>query len=168
MDRVNLTLLSLWIHVPVVTAWIGLVMLDVVALATPGLPTAQRARMMMWSRPFVVGAIVLITATGVWQTIDNPIRLITSVEALQQLREQTVYGLALFWKHGCVITTFGLTVLVRFVLAPRLLVSALDLGLETAATAALRERQLLWLSALNLVACLAALLFATRMIWVLH
>jgi hypothetical protein len=65
-----------------------------------------------------------------------------------------------------VLATFLLTLLVRFVLAPRLLVTT-GRANDTAATAAL-QRWLLWLSAFNLVACLGALLTATRMIWVLH
>ena len=143
-----------------ITAWIGLVMLDLFTMLAPGLELHQRLRLVVWSRPFVVIAIPVIIATGVWQTIFNPITVVDSIDALEKLREGTVYGTALFWKHGFVLITFALTVYVRFVVAPRALVSgASDDG---------DQQSLVWLSLANGGACMGALLFATRMIWTLH
>jgi len=164
MDR---TLLSLYVHVPVVTLWIGLVMLDVYATLVPGLEPGQRERMITWSRPLTILAIVVILVTGVWQTMENPLQPgIRSYAELEKLRENT-YGLALFWKHGFVLATFGLTLLVRFFLAPRMGadVTASDGG---AAVAAPRLQMVRWLSLLNLAACAGALVMTTLMIWQLH
>jgi hypothetical protein len=163
---VDPTLLALWLHVPFVTAWVGLVMLDVIALIAPGLTTEQRARIVAWSRPFSIVAIVVILATGVWQTIYNPIREVTSYAALAELRTTTMYGHSLFWKHGFVMATFALTLVARFWIAPRLL--ALSARSSDATALPGMERTLFWVSSLNLAACLAALVLATRMIWALH
>jgi hypothetical protein len=167
VDTDTVTLLSLAIHVPLVTAWIGFVMWDVFAAAAPGLSADQRGRMIAWSRPLVVGGVIVILATGIWQTIHNPLGPeVTSWSTLQELKAKT-YGLALFWKHGFVLATFVLTIVVRFLLAPRLAA-----GTETAGSAGTRTailpRSLLWLSFLNLLACLGALVMATRMVWELH
>ena len=168
MDRGDLTLLSLWVHLPFVTLWIGLVMLDVFVALAPGLDAEQRGRMIAWSRPLVVLAIVVILVTGVWQTFDNPYGIeVTSYARLQELKEKT-YGLALFWKHGFVLATFVLTLLVRFIYAPRLALQAVTADSGAAVAAGQLERAVLWLSLLNLAACLGALIFATRMIWELH
>lgn len=157
------TLIALWLHVPFITAWIGLVMFDAFALFVPGLPRQQRARMVAWSGPFAILAIVVITATGIWQTIDNPFQEIRSYADLSNLKETTTYGLALFWKHGFVLATFGLTLLARFVLAPRLV------RMEDSSPQLPRLHQsLAWTTAANLAACLATLLVATRMVWELH
>jgi hypothetical protein len=166
MSGVTPTLVALWIHIPFITAWIGLVMFDVIALIAPGLTTAQRAGMIAWSRPFVLVAIPVIAVTGILQTIDNPIRAVASYGDLNELKSTTVYGYALFWKHGCVVATFALTVLTRFWAGPRLIRSSAvaDGGTSVAGL----ERSLFWLSSLNLAACLAALVFATRMVWALH
>jgi hypothetical protein len=165
-DTNTLTLLSLAIHVPLVTAWIGFVMWDVFASTAPSLNGEQRGRMIVWSRPFVVLAIVVILVTGIWQTIHNPLGPdVTSWSTLQELKAKT-YGYALFWKHGFVLATFILTILVRFVLAPRLTAEAAAGG-ASAPTVTLR-RTILWLSVLNLLACLGALVMATRMVWELH
>ena len=167
MDRDTLTLLSLWVHIPLVTAWIGLVMFDVFAALAPGLTTAQRGRLITWSRPSAIASIVIIIVTGIWQTMENPLGVpVNSYSTLQDLRERT-YGLALFYKHVFVFITFGLTVLVRFVLAPRLVAVAAAASSGDAAAPRL-ERSVLWLSVLNLAACLGALVFATRMVWELH
>jgi putative copper export protein len=155
------TLVSLWIHVPLVTAWIGLAMLDLLVVCAPGLMTEQRARILTWSRPFTIGAIIVIMFTGVWQTIFNPIREVTSYAELSNLRNTTMYGHALFWKHGFVMATFALTILARFWLAPRLLASE-------AAGSEGSERTLFWVTSLNVAACVGALVLATRMIWTLH
>jgi hypothetical protein len=163
MDR---TLLSLYVHVPFVTMWIGLAMLDSYATIVPGLEPGQRARMISWSRPFTLLAIAVILVTGIVQTIENPfLPGISSYAELERLREGT-YGLALFWKHGFVLATFGLTLLVRFFLAPRItMVAAGDGG---AAAAGSRLQLVRWLSLLNLAACLGALVMTTLMLWQLH
>lgn len=166
VGRVDPTLVALWVHVPLVTAWVGLVLLDVLALVAPGLRASQRAEIVAWSRPFTLLAIVLIVATGIWQTVYNPIREVTSYASLAELRTTTVYGHALFWKHGFVLLTFGLTIAARFWFAPRML--ALERHSPESATSLATERTLFWISSLNLAACLAALVLATRMIWALH
>jgi len=135
-------------------------MLDVLAMTAPGLELRQRVRLVVWSRPFVMVAIPLIIATGIWQTIYNPITVVDSIDALEKLREGTVYGSALFWKHGFVLITFGLTIYARFLAAPKLV--AAPPGEQGNAQA------LVWVSLANGAACLGALLFATRMIWTLH
>lgn len=156
-------LISLWVHVPLATAWIGLVMFDVFAAAAPGLSSIQRGQMIAWSRGLVVAAIVVLMVTGIWQTMHNPISEVRSYSELASLRDRTAYGMALFLKHGFVIATFVLTVIVRFVLAPRLVAAGASGGMAVAG-----ERQILWLSILNLAACLGALVMATRMIYSLH
>jgi hypothetical protein len=163
--------LSLWIHVPLVVGWVGFVMFDLFAALTPGLSLDQRGRMIAWSRWFVVAAIVLIMVTGIYQTIYNPVGPeVTSWATLQELKDKE-YGFALFIKHGFVLATFVLTIVVRFGLAPRLLGrgdGAVSGGGAVAAGALSTDRTIVWLSALNLLACLGALLYATRMIWLLH
>ncbi|MBI2761509.1 MAG: hypothetical protein HYX51_08800 [Chloroflexi bacterium] len=168
----NLTLLSLWVHIPVVTAWIGLVMFDVFAAAAPGLEPGQRKRMLLWSRPFVIAAIILILLTGIRQTIDTPFTgatggQVTSWARLEKLRD-TTYGLALFWKHGAVLATFALTILVRFILAPRITAGELYIsgaGVAVAqAQASSTLRLILWASVLNLAACLGALMMVAIMV----
>ena len=159
------TLISLWIHVPLVTAWIALAMLDLLVVCAPGLTNEQRGRILTWSRPFTIGAIIVIMFTGVWQTIYNPVREVTSYAELSNLRETTMYGYALFWKHGFVVATFALTIIARFWLAPRLLASSPTTSQGGPAPA---ERTLFWVTSLNLAACVGALVLATRMIWTLH
>ena len=172
MSTDNILLLSLWIHVPMVTIWIGLVMFDLYAILAPGLDTAQRARLLTWSCPFVMVAIPVIAATGIWQTIHNPLGDVTSWAALGALKEKT-YGYALFWKHGFVLATFAMTVYVRFFLAKRLAVTTASVaassttGISSGDAGAL-PRSILWVSLANAAACLGALMFATRMIWTLH
>jgi hypothetical protein len=170
---VDLTLISLWFHIPLVTAWIGLVMFDLFAGAAPGLTLAQRARLLGWSRPFVLVAIVLILLTGIRQTMDNPFLHVDSWSTLEKLRDKP-YGLALFWKHGCVLATFTPTIVVRFVLAPRLAEEArgepatIAPGGVAAAVMSPTRRLIVGLSALNLVTCAGALILATVMVWQLH
>jgi putative copper export protein len=167
MTDENLTLFSLWVHVPFVTAWIGFVMFDVFTALVPGLTPGQRGRLIAWSRWFVLIGIVVILATGIWQTMKNPFLEVTSFETLEQLRTRT-YGLMLFFKHGAVLATFALTIIVRFVLAPRLAAVPVTVsGAEAPQKDRLRH-VIAGASILNLLACLAALLFTTRMVWTLH
>jgi len=168
VDKTGLTLIALWLHVPFVTVWVGLVMLDLFASIAPGLDPLQRGRMISWSRPFVILAVVVILATGIWQTIFNPFNEVNSIDALERLRSTTIYGMALFWKHGFVLVTFALTFATRFVLGPRLMATALMEAVDDEASSARQLRSISWIAAANLMACLAALLLATRMVWELH
>ncbi len=164
MSGITPTLIALWIHIPLITAWIGLVLFDVLTLLVPGLTVEQRARMIAWSRPFVGIAMPIILITGIMQSIDNPVRPIESFADLIVLKSTTVYGYALFWKHGFVLATFALTTFARFWVAPRLVAMT---GRSDGTSAGL-ERTLFLASAANLAACLGALIFATRMVWDLH
>jgi hypothetical protein len=169
LDKTGFTLIALWFHVPFVTAWIGLVMFDLFAAVAPGLETHQRARMMTWSRPFVILAVVVIMATGIWQTIFNPFFEVTSYETLERLRTMYVYGMLLFWKHGFVLATFVLTGAIRFILAPRLAATAaVSIAGAVPDDSTRILRSISWIAAANLLACLGALLLATRMVWELH
>ena len=168
MDKTGLTLIALWIHVPVVTAWIGLVMLDLLATLAPGLQAAQRGQIIAWSKPFVIVAVAVILLTGIWQTIYNPFNVVNSLDALERLRTTTVYGMVLFWKHGFVLATFALTYATRFVLAPRLVEAEQAAGGTATSDGSRVLRSIRGLAAANLAACLGALLLATRMVWELH
>lgn len=179
MDRQDITLVSLWVHVPFIMTWIALVMFDAFAAFAPALGGAQRSRFITWSRVFVLVAIPVIMVTGIWQTIENPFFRVDAYSKLSELREKTLYGDLLFWKHGFVLATFGLTILVRFILAPRLATAdsaeAVVVGSSSAAlsatgwTAADRTLRLIQgATLLNLGACLAAVLLATRMVVELH
>lgn len=170
MDTGDWTLLSLWVHIPIVTAWIGLVMLDAYASSVPGLTTEQRGRMITWSRTATIVLIGVILVTGIWQTMKNPFSEVSSYSELSKLRDST-YGLSLFIKHIFVVATFVLTLAVRFYLAPRLTGASSMAPATSGAVVAAESRELTavrWLSVLNLLACLGALIFATRMVWELH
>ncbi|HLF78935.1 MAG TPA: hypothetical protein VJB57_15760 [Dehalococcoidia bacterium] len=173
MDRQDLTIISLWVHVPFIIGWIGLVMLDVVALFGPGLEREQRARLLLWSRPFVILAIGVIMVTGIWQTIENPFYRVESWSGLSELKKRSLYGDLLFWKHVFVVATFGLTLITRFYLAPRLRDGdgAVVAG-GGGAMAMLGGADVFSLTrtavVVNLAACLGAVLLATRMVWELH
>jgi putative copper export protein len=146
----------------VVVFWIGLVLLDIFVSLAPGLQDGQRAQMIGWFRPAILVAILAIMATGIWQTMDNPFHPVRGYADLGELRT-TTYGLSLFLKHIFVVATFGLTLLVHFVVAPRL-ARAHAAGAETGHL----RQAVTWLSVLNGFACLATLLAATRMVWELH
>jgi len=170
VDTGDWTLLSLWIHIPVVTLWIGMVMLDVFASNVPGIPSDQRGRMIAWFRPLILVAIAVILVTGTWQTMKNPFTEVNSFDTLERLREST-YGFSLFLKHGFVLATFALTLVVHFLLAPRLAATPVVVpsgGGAVAVGAPPVERTIRLLSWLNLAACLGALMMATRMVWELH
>ena len=172
MDRQDWLLISLWVHVPFITAWIGLVMLDTVAVFAPGLEQSQRTKLLLWSRAFVLVAIPVIMVTGIWQTMENPFYRVESYSGLSQLRARTLYGDLLFWKHGFVLATFGLTILTRFILAPRLAAGVAVRAGSGGMLGMLDELRTQWLLQLatlaNLAACLAAELLATRMVAELH
>lgn len=167
-------LISLWIHVPIVTAWIGFVMLDVAVFFLPGLEPAQRFRILTWSRTFTIIAIVVIMVTGVYQTIYNPVGpVVRSYGDLKELREKT-YGYSLFIKHIFVVATFVLTLTVRFLLAPRYERGGDGIAVTGGGAVMVApargggERLLLGLSTLNLLACLGALVATTRVLFQLH
>jgi hypothetical protein len=180
MDRQDITLVSLWVHVPFIMTWIALVMFDGFAAFAPAFNGAQRARLITWSRVFVLVAIPVIMLTGIWQTIENPFFRVDAYSKLSELRDRTLYGDLLFWKHGFVLVTFGLTVIVRFILAPRLLtsetVAAGSVVSGPGAMAAVSDggmnngalRLIQLATVLNLLACLGAVLLATRMVVELH
>jgi putative copper export protein len=180
VDTGDWTLLSLWVHIPIVTIWIGLVMWDVFASSAPELGDRQRGRLIAWSRWLTLLLIAVIMVTGVWQTMKNPFSEVSSYSELKALRDDTTYGMSLFLKHACVLATFILTLVVRFYFAPRLLrpgdPTVTDVpatvpagGVAVAATPATQNLTAVrWLSIVNLLACLGALIFATRMVWELH
>jgi putative copper export protein len=178
VDEGQLTLLSLWIHIPVVTAWIGMVMIDAYASNATGLTVTQRGRLIAWFRPFVIAAIVIILTTGIWQTMKNPFSEVSSYGELEDLRA-TTYGMSLFLKHIFVVATFFLTLIVHFYFAPRLMNPAVvgtpggppvsDTLVATAQEpVSLDLTATRWLSILNVAVCAGALIMATRMIWELH
>ena len=152
------TLVSLLIHVPVVVAWIALVGLEVFLCTVRDVPGGQRMRPIVAMRWPTVALLVVITVTGVWQTMNNPFVAVNSFETLEELRDTTAYGMALFWKHVFVVATVVLSVVSRFVLAPKASAQG-----EASAPGALRA--VVWL---NLLACLLTLLATTRMTITLH
>ena len=117
-DR-DLTLISLLIHIPVVTAWVGLVLFDVFSTMAPGIAENQRARLVASTRWITLGLLIAIAVTGVWQTMDNPFVKVNSISELEELRERTTYGKSLFVKHIFVFGTVGLSLINRFYLARR-------------------------------------------------
>jgi hypothetical protein len=172
MAREDFLLYSLWVHVPFIIGWIGLVMLDFFAVFAPGLQEEQRARVLLWSRAFVLVAIPVIMVTGIWQTMENPFYRVDSYSGLQELKHRTLYGDLLFWKHVFVVMTFGLTILVRFILAPRWRNSVDGIGTSPGGAAVIVGQRVDGLVKLatvaNLAACLASVLLATRMVAELH
>src|SRR5258708_26009176 len=94
-------------------------MFDAFLCFTPGLGTNQRLQLIARMRWLTVALILVILATGIWQTIDNPFLRVDSYSTLERLRENYDYGKALFIKHIFVIATFALSLAVRVVLVPR-------------------------------------------------
>ena len=68
----------------------------------------------------------------------------------------------------CVAATFVLMLAVHFVFGPRLAAARAASGGAIEPEAAGLERTALLLTALNLLACLGALIFTARMVWQLH
>jgi putative copper export protein len=168
VSKDDLTLISILVHVPFVTFWIGLVMFDAFTMLSPALSTEQRARFIARTRWIAVIAVAVILLTGIWQTMENPFVKVDSWATLEKLRTKT-YGQALFFKHICVFTTFALTYFTRFVLAPRLIASAetAPTGDAVAATSGL-QRALTLATLLNVAACFGAVILAARMEIELH
>jgi putative copper export protein len=165
LSRHDITEISLFFHIPAITLWVGLAMFDIFALVTPGFEPEQRARLISRFKWFSVVLIVIIMITGIWQTLDNPFHRVDSYSSLEYLRNNYAYGTALFVKHIFVIATFGVSILVRFYLAPRTEVSVI----EGDGAAALSQTKLLtWMAVLNLALTLAAVVAASRMTIELH
>ena len=167
MSKDDVTLVSILVHVPFITAWIGLVLFDVFASSTPGIPDGQRGRLIARARWAAVGIIAVILVTGIWQTAENPFVKVSSWATLEKLRSRT-YGEALFFKHIFVVITIALTFWTRFVLAQRLaMASVATTGVLTGEGQSLR-RLITRVSLLNLGACFFAVLMAARMEIELH
>ena len=163
MDTQTLTLISLLIHVPVVVAWVSLAAFEFAAASLPSLRLAQRLTFIRGMRSLTVLLVVVIMVTGVWQTIDNPIGRVDSIESLEHLRTATTYGASLFVKHIFVLVTFVLSFWDRFSLAPRMLRTAGELESTTPPGGMLFAA-----SAVNLAACLGVLVATARMAIELH
>ena len=148
-------------------------MLDAFAAFAPGLNPGQRTAIIKWSRPFVLVGIPVIMVTGIWQTIENPFYRVESYAALQELKKRSLYGDLLFFKHVFVFATFGLTILSRFIFAPRAEADSMMAGGSAGGAAVITTEGSAWsllrlTTAVNLLACLGALMLATRMVVELH
>ena len=142
-------------------------MFDAFAMLSPALTAEQRARFVTRTRWIALVAVAVILVTGIWQTMENPFVKVDSWATLEKLRTKT-YGEALFFKHIFVVTTFALTFLTRFILAPRLVATAQATpGGETVEVAGL-QRTLTFATLLNLAACFGAVILAARMEIELH
>ena len=166
MSKEDWTLVSLLVHVPFVTAWIGLVLFDSFAAFAPGIADDQRSRLIARTRWIAVAIIAVIIVTGVWQTMENPFVKVHSYSALERLRDKT-YGEALFFKHIFIVMTVVLTFLTRFILAPRWLAATRE-GSPDRTPAAGRSPLISWAIILNIGACFSALVLAARMTIELH
>ena len=165
MSTPDALLISLVIHIPAVTIWVGLALWDAFLSLTPGLEQSQRARLIARTGMLTLLLIVVIMVTGVYQTIDNPFRDIKSYSDLSGLRADTTYGMALFVKHAFVILTFILSLIVRFYLAPR----AITVYAAGDGAAGSTQTRVLAIAALiNLALCMLALVAASRMTIELH
>jgi len=150
--------ISLLVHVPVAVTWVGLVAIEAFLCISRDVSGGQRMRLIAAMRWPTVALLVIILATGVWQTLHNPFVEVTNWATLEELRTTTAYGAALFWKHVFIVGTVGLAFVSRFVLAPR----ARAAGTEHTSMA---FRAVVYL---NLAACLLVLLATTRMTIALH
>lgn len=154
--------ISLAIHIPAVIAWLGIVVFDALVAAMPFLTPAQRGSLLARPRWVAVALIPIIFATGIFQTIYNPFSTVTDFASLEALRTTTTYGKALFFKHGFVLLSLILTIVVSFKAAPQLIAFADD----TEATDPPRAAGVLaWA---NVLACIALLLCVAVMIYQLH
>jgi putative copper export protein len=176
VSRDDLTLVSLLIHIPAVTLWVGLALFDMFAMLAPGIEDGQRARLVASTRWLTLGLLAVIAVTGIWQTMENPFVKVDSYSTLERLRDTTTYGKALFVKHVFVFATVGLSLATRFYLArPRgsgngpVLVAAGGPPQPATGVAGTPALRLLTLAAaLNLADCLAVLLATGRMTIELH
>ncbi len=174
MSEGTITLALLWVHVPFAIAWIGVAMLDAVLAVAPGLSAGQRAALIRFTLPFVYVAIPVILATGVWQTVYNPVtRPMWSLQILEELKKST-YGWALFYKHGFVAATLVATLALKLVLARRLAAEAPTMAISGAGVLAATPatgapgRALQATAWANLLCCLGILVCVVLMVWQLH
>jgi plastocyanin len=112
--------ISLAIHIPAAIAWLGIVLYQAIVVAVPFLSPAQRGELLARPKWLAIATIPIFTATGIYQTIYNPISPVTDIASLEALRNETSYGLALFLKHGFVMASMALTLALSFWFAPRL------------------------------------------------
>ena len=155
---------SLAIHIPAAIAWLGIVLYQAIVVAVPYLNPAQRGGLLQRPRWLVLLTIPLFGVTGVYQTIYNPISTVTDIASLEALRHTTTYGLALFWKHGFVLTSMALTLAVTFWFAPRLAALADDKR-AVASPPSNRTALLAWA---NVAACVALLVCVSVIVFQLH
>ena len=161
----DLLLVSLLVHIPAVTIFVGLALWDAFVAMTPGIAQQQRARMISKTAVLTLVLIAIVMVTGVYQTIYNPFRSIESYSDLSHMRDETTYGMALFIKHAFVFSSFFLSPFIRFYLAPR----AGNVAAQADGTAVATEaKQLQWATLLNLALGMGALLSAARMTIELH
>ena len=156
--------ISLVIHIPAAITWLGLALYDLIVVAVPFLSPAQRGALLQRPRWLVVGLIPVILVTGIFQTIYNPFGTLTDFASLERLRTETTYGFALFLKHGFVLASWGLTLLLTFWLAPRLVAFADDTSAGATRPSPL-PRLAAWA---NFLACAALVLCVTVMVFQLH
>src|SRR5205814_2656818 len=136
-------------------------------MLSPALTPEQRAHLIARTRWLALVAVAVILVTGIWQTMENPFVRVNSWSTLEKLRTKT-YGEALFYKHIFVMTTFALTYLTRFVLAPRLIATTASSPAGATVAVAGLQRTLTVATLLNLAACFAAVILAARMEIELH
>ena len=161
----DLLLISLIIHVPAISIWIGLSLWDTFVMVTPSIEHQEKARLIGKTALLTMVLLAIILVTGIYQTIENPFRTIESYNDLSNLRKQTDYGMALFVKHIFVIMTFGLSPIIRFYLAPR----AGKVSASGGGAAVATDTKLLKLAVFaNFALGMAALVATSRMTFELH
>jgi hypothetical protein len=157
-------LISLTIHIPTAILWLGLVLYDAIVVAVPFLTPAQRGSLLHRPRWLVLVSIPVILATGIYQTIYNPINTVNSIDALENLRNTTTYGFALFLKHGFVLASWAMMLAMTYWFAPRLVAFADDIRPE-AVTPSRLPGLLAWA---NVAACIGLLTCVAVMVFQLH
>ena len=175
MSESTITLILLWVHVPFATAWIAVAVLDAFLAVAPGLSAAQRGSLIRLTLPVVLVALPIIVATGIWQTVYNPVtRPMWSWALLDELKRST-YGWALFYKHVFVIGTLLCTLVIKLVLVRRLAAPAVVAAGGQGGTALAApspddrgDRALQTGAWVNVACCLAILICVVLMVYQLH
>jgi plastocyanin len=157
-------LISLMIHIPTAILWLGLVLYDAIVVAVPFLTPAQRGSLLHRPRWLVLVSIPVILTTGIYQTIYNPINTVTDIASLENLRNTTTYGFALFLKHGFVLASWAMMLAMTYWFAPRLVAFADDIRPE-AVTPSRLPGLLAWA---NVAACIGLLTCVAVMVFQLH
>jgi len=157
-------LISLIIHIPTAILWLGLVLYDAIVVAVPFLTPAQRGSLLHRPRWLVLVSIPVILATGIYQTIYNPINTVNDIASLESLRNTTTYGFALFLKHGFVMASWAMMLAMTYWFAPRLVAFADDIRPE-AVTPSRLPGLLAWA---NVAACVGLLTCVAVMVFQLH